>query len=266
MQSPLTTEQLENTIIAAQEGNQHAFSLLYEKYFPIVFWYLVKKYPKVRVKIVEDAAMEATEQWFENLDSENRYVGYQLCKKASQSISKLIRPKTYSPRSFSDFTKEEEVDDYFINQTIYRIIAEGYDSDIAKISFQLKKKADKYIGDLPDESYKIITLFLDGVPKKDIVDELKIPFGSLSDKFKKAFNQLKRLINHNKKSVHNTQPDYESHRLSYLANRTKCKYSAIMDMYYVKQLPIAAIATNLGLSYATIKTRIKGDRKRMKAA
>lgn len=262
----LSTDKLRTTIIAAEAGDQHAFSLLYNKFFPIVFWHLVKNFPKVRVKTLEDAAMESVEYWFENLDSEDKYFGYKLCKKASQTISKIIRPRKYKPIAFSNLSPNEEVDDYFINQTIYKIISEGYDSDIAKISFQLKKKADRYIGELPDESYKIISLFLGGVSRKNIVTELKIPPGSLSDKFKKAFSELKRLIYNEKKSIHNTQPGYDTHRLSYLANRKKCKYKKIMDLYYVDQFPMAEIAKKLKVSYATIKTRVKGDRRRMNAA
>lgn len=252
-------------IKSASAGDQEAFTILFNKYFNIVLLHLYGRFKKVRRDVLQDVAIETIEWWFFNLNSvdwKTDQTGYILCTMARQKIFKLMSPKfrvipfadTKKGNTDSDSEADEDLENRLIDQLVYHSLSGlDYDADLAKMTFQLKKRVDQHIGDLSDRDYKIIIAYLDGGTKKDF---LKIA-GNATAAVQTAFKHLKEAVHNSRNSV------FDQQQRMYYKTKVKFKHPDVMKFYYEDQMKIRTIANILNKSYDVIKVRIHRDRKLM---
>lgn len=201
----------------ALSGDQHGYTLLFDRYFGIVKMFLYKNFRQVRDEVLQDVAIITLEDWLLNISEDNCNVdkiGFKLCKQAKNKVFRILKKK-FKNTAFTDLYKDQNEEDFFINQKVYKIIADGYDADIAKISFQLKRKVDQYIDQLPDEDYNVITLFLEGERSVDIERKLNLTYNSASKKITKAFTNLKKLMDGKRKNMYGYNKKIEEYTIQY---------------------------------------------------
>lgn len=201
----------------ALSGDQHGYTLLFDRYFDIVKLYLYKNFRHVRDEVLQDVAIITLEDWLLNISEDNCNVdkiGFKLCRQAKHKVFRILQPK-FKNTAFTDLYSDQNEEDYFINQTVYKIIADGYDADIAKITFQLKTKVDQYISELPDEDYNVITLFLQGERSVDIEKKLNLTYNSAKKKITKAFTNLKKLMDGRKKGIYGYKKKIQEYNTQY---------------------------------------------------
>ena len=241
---------------AKKHQDDEAFTYLFDKYFNIVLAHITKLFKNVRQNVLEDVAIEVIEGWFFDIDNDwdADKIGLYLCTQARSNVIKIIRYKTYHQDFSSLNTDDSDSVDKFINLLCYYNIAgTDYNSDLAKLTFRLKKKLDKHIGDLSDRDYTIITSYLDGLNKKEVESVLGCSINH-HDAIQVAFKHLREAVFDNRNSI------FDKQKKLYLKSDAKFKHPEVMEMYYKQNLKIRTISDVLNKKYDIVKGWIKRDR------
>jgi len=261
-----TAEHIDTPLIkSASAGDQQAFTSLFNKYFNIVLLHLAHRFRKVRHDVRQDVAIETIEWWFFNInavDWKNDQTGYILCTMARNKLSKIIRPKfrvipfvdVNKGNADSDSEADEDLENRLLDQLVYHSLSGlDYDADLAKMTFQLKRRVDKHIEDLSERDYNVITSFLDGDSVKTFHNKVGKQVNR-SDAIKLAFKHLKEAVFDSRNSV------FDQQQRMYYKTKVKFKHPDVMKFYYDHQMKIRTIANILNKSYDLIKGWLKRDR------
>jgi len=244
----------------AKENDREAFTWLFDKYFNIVLLHLYGRFNKVRREILQDIAIETIEYWFLNIKKlklDEMGLGSFLCNIADQSVFKILRHKS-RPVPFSDIEDNGDEDTKFIDYLIYKKEFSGYENDLAKTTFVLKKKADQFIGELTSIQYNVLTEYLNGSSIKRTAVVAGIKENNVKDTLYKAFKRLRYLIFEEKNSYFNQcKKKYNKSK-----GKVEFKNPEILKMFYEDNLNCRTISEVLGLDYYIVRNRLKRDRKR----
>ena len=227
--------------------------------------HLAHRFRKVRHDVRQDVAIETIEWWFFNInavDWKNDQTGYILCTMARNKLSKIIRPKfrvipfvdVNKGNADSDSEADEDLENRLLDQLVYHSLSGlDYDADLAKMTFQLKRRVDKHIEDLSERDYNVITSFLDGDSVKTFHNKVGKQVNR-SDAIKLAFKHLKEAVFDSRNSV------FDQQQRMYYKTKVKFKHPDVMKFYYDHQMKIRTIANILNKSYDLIKGWLKRDR------
>lgn len=237
---------------AVKNGDKNeALKYLFDTYYRLTLIHLIKTFKNVRHPILEDAAIESVEDWYFRGIHVWDYNHLNLIEQnAMQKIFKLVA----SPRN-----KKDSIDDQLINYLDelkkFEITDVDKDTDLAKVTFELKRKADKYIGELSDEDYQIITMFLEG--RRPVYIRKKLGFRPKQEhqKITTAFNRLRLLIFGN--------PEFDRQKEIYRKNKHLTTFPEIMEMYYEKEMKQSEIANKLLVGVRLIEDRLRRQKKKL---
>ena len=234
-------------------NNNEPLTYLFNTYFRLTLIHLVKRFRNVRREVLEDIAIESVEYWyFEKLHDDywSRLTLFAIERRAKERVFNIIN----APRS-----KKDRIDDSLINYldelAHYEITDADRTTDLAKLTFELRSKADKYIGQLSDEDYKIITMYLDGRNSGYIAKQLNITRGNQGSRIRTAFKRLKMLIFGN--------PKFEKGKEIYREKKHLCTFPEMMEMYYEKEMKQSEISNKLLIGVRVIEDRLRRQKKKL---
>lgn len=239
--------------LVQQGDTKEPLTYLFDTYFKLTYIHLIGRFRNVRRDVLQDIAIETVEYWyFEKLHDEywSRLPLFSMQRRARERVFNIIE----SPKS-----KTKGIDNSLINYldelSHYEIADADRNSDLAKLTFELKSRADKYMEFLSDEDYQIITLYLEGRNSGYIAKKLNINRGNQVSKIKTAFKRLKLLIFGN--------PKFEKAKAIYRDKKHLCSFPEIMDMYYEKGMKQSEIANKLLVGVRLIDDRLRRNKKKI---
>lgn len=234
-------------------NDREAFTYLFNKFFPIVNSYLLKRFKHVRPELLQDVAIETMETWYfdKMTDWNPDFIGADLCRWAGAYVHGIIKPK-FKIQPYSDFNENEQ--DSFMDALVYHgISSSDFDEDLAKMTFRLKKKVDRFVGMLSDRDYNVLMLFLDGNKKHEIAK--KIGVARITSEIQIAFKHLKELVFN--------QNHFENKRAIYLKSNTTFTQPEVMEMYFKDRLSLRTISEIKGVKLKNIRSWVNRDQLRM---
>lgn len=233
--------------------DREAFTYLFNKFFPIVNSYLLNHFRKVRSDLLQDIAIETMETWYfdKMTDWNPDYIGADLCRWASAKVHGIIKNK-FKVSPYSDFNDKDQ--ESFMDALVYHGVSGlDFDDDLAKMTFKLKKKVDRYIGLLSSRDYIVLTMFLDGYRNIDIAKKIGIP--KIDGEIKLAFKHLKEFVF--------KQNSFEKKREIYLKSNVTFTQPKVMEMYFKDRLSLRTISKVKGVKLKTVNSWVYRDQQRM---